>query len=315
MTRHLVLAFATALVFGPVALGQSALRIVVLEGEDGVNIVDKQTAVQPVVLVRDQNNLPVAGASVVFRIAGRGAQFAGRSQQLTLTSDAAGRAAVSGLNPTGTGRLQIQVRATFQRQVATTTIHQTNFATQAAAQAAGVTTAATGGAAAGATAGAAAVGAATSGASAGGGLSAVAIGGIAAGAVGGSVVAVKAVKASKGDNEDSAWTISFTPNLNATPCLPAGAATLLLCGSGMNLKGGTSGSIESTFGIPAVVRVDGTFTATTMNGTLTCIGGGNASGVLVATRNGATWDGTMTLGAQTISIQLTEGLGTPSSCH
>src|SRR5439155_20668973 len=45
---------------------QDGLTIKVLEGEDGVNIIQKNTAVKPVVEVRDRNNLPVAGATVVF---------------------------------------------------------------------------------------------------------------------------------------------------------------------------------------------------------------------------------------------------------
>ena len=39
-----------------------ALRIVVIEGEDAVNVIQQKTAVAPVVEVRDQNGLPVPGA-------------------------------------------------------------------------------------------------------------------------------------------------------------------------------------------------------------------------------------------------------------
>ena len=49
-----------------------ALKIVVLEGEGGVNIIQQKTAVRPLVEVRDRNNLPVAGASVTFSIGGGG---------------------------------------------------------------------------------------------------------------------------------------------------------------------------------------------------------------------------------------------------
>jgi hypothetical protein len=42
------------------------LKIVVIEGEGGVNIIDKKTAVRPVVEVRDRNDLPVAGVAVRF---------------------------------------------------------------------------------------------------------------------------------------------------------------------------------------------------------------------------------------------------------
>ena len=46
------------------------LRIVVIEGEDAVNIIQQKTAVRPIVEVRDRNDLPVAGASVLFTIGG-----------------------------------------------------------------------------------------------------------------------------------------------------------------------------------------------------------------------------------------------------
>ena len=42
------------------------LRIVVLDGEDSVNIIGQGTAVPTLVEVRDRNDLPVGGASVVF---------------------------------------------------------------------------------------------------------------------------------------------------------------------------------------------------------------------------------------------------------
>ena len=50
----------------------SSLKIVVLEGEGAVNIIQQKTAVRPLVEVRDRNNLPVAGASVTFTIGGGG---------------------------------------------------------------------------------------------------------------------------------------------------------------------------------------------------------------------------------------------------
>ena len=40
------------------------LRIVVLEGEDSVNIIGQGTAVPTLVEVRDRNDLPVSGAAV-----------------------------------------------------------------------------------------------------------------------------------------------------------------------------------------------------------------------------------------------------------
>jgi len=119
------------------------LRIVVLEGEDAVNIVQQKTAVRPMVEVRDSNNLPVAGATVQFTIArtggGAAASFANGQTAVTVTTDAVGRAATSPLQAIGNGALRINVQATYQGQVATATVSQTNFATVAEAARAGRT--------------------------------------------------------------------------------------------------------------------------------------------------------------------------------
>ena len=45
----------------------AALKIVVLEGEGAVNIIQQKTAVAPVVEVRDRNNQPVSGVFVIFK--------------------------------------------------------------------------------------------------------------------------------------------------------------------------------------------------------------------------------------------------------
>jgi hypothetical protein len=119
----------------------AALMIKVLEGEDGVNIIKTKSAVKPVVQVTDRNNLPVAGASVVFLLpsSGPSAAFANGARTLTVVTNQAGRAAVTSMNPAGgVGPFQINVTASFQGEVATASIAQTNFATVAAATAAGV---------------------------------------------------------------------------------------------------------------------------------------------------------------------------------
>ena len=114
------------------------LRIVVLEGEDSVNIIAQGTAVPTLVEVRDRNDLPVEGASVVFLLGegGTATLNAGLSQ-VAVTTNALGQAAVT-VNPVASGAVQLQVSAVFQGQTATATIVQTNFATAAQAAAAGV---------------------------------------------------------------------------------------------------------------------------------------------------------------------------------
>lgn len=147
------------------------LRIVVISGEDAVNIIQQGTAVAPVVEVRDRNNQPVAGAVVTFTLqAGSNATFAGAST-VTATTNTLGQAAVTSLTPTGTGAVQINVAAAFQGQTATAAITQTNVAT--AAQAAG----------SGASSGAAAGGGGSGGGIGAGTITALTVGAV--GAVGG----------------------------------------------------------------------------------------------------------------------------------
>jgi hypothetical protein len=126
----------------PAASTQPAagLKIIVVEGEDGVNIVKKGTAVAPVVEVRDRNNLPVAGAVVTFAIPGgsKAASFAGNARQLAVATDSSGRATAS-LQAVGKGAFRVDISASYQGETATTSITQTNFASAAEAAKAGKT--------------------------------------------------------------------------------------------------------------------------------------------------------------------------------
>jgi len=162
----------------------AALRIVVLEGEGGVNIIQQKTAVAPVIEVRDRNDQPVAGAVVKFAISKGRASFNG-ARAVTVTADAAGRATAAGLTPTGSGLVQIGATATFQGQTALATIVQTNVLT--AAQAAGAATASgVASSSTGATAGGGAAGG-------GGGLSGTTLGVVAGAAAAGTIVGVRAL--------------------------------------------------------------------------------------------------------------------------
>ena len=119
------------------AVQPESLRIVVIEGEDSVNIIGQGPAVPTVVEVRDRNDLPVSGASVVFLLGegGTATLNAGLSQ-VALTTNALGQAAVT-VNPVASGAVQLSVIATFQGQAAATTIVQTNAASAAADAGAG----------------------------------------------------------------------------------------------------------------------------------------------------------------------------------
>jgi len=164
----------------------AGLRIVIVEGEDAVNIVQQKTAVAPIVEVRNRNDQPVAGAVVNFAVRGGRATFSG-ARTLTVATDVAGRAAAAGFTPTASGAVQISASAAFQGQTAAITITQTNVMTLAQA---GAVTGATGSGGGGAASGA---GAGAGGAGGGGGLSATTIGIIGGAAAGGTLVATKAL--------------------------------------------------------------------------------------------------------------------------
>ena len=67
VVAYAVCALLAALSAVESAAAQDAdLRIVVIEGEDSVNIIAQGTAVPTLVEVRDRNDLPVSGASVLF---------------------------------------------------------------------------------------------------------------------------------------------------------------------------------------------------------------------------------------------------------
>src|SRR5262245_53456677 len=114
---RLIVALACIAVCAPpmLAAQTAGLRIVVVEGEDAINVVQQRSAVAPVVEVRDRNDQPVAGAVVRFAITKGRATFSG-ARTLTVTTNAAGRAAVTSLTPTGSGALQIGATATFEGQ-------------------------------------------------------------------------------------------------------------------------------------------------------------------------------------------------------
>jgi hypothetical protein len=172
--RALSLLLCAALANVPQVFAQGALKIVVIEGEGSINVIQQKTAVRPVVEVRDRNNLPVAGATVTFAIqGGNAATFAGGAQTFSVVTNAAGQAAAPALQPLSTGVFQIQVRAAFQGQTVAATLAQTNVMT--AAEVSATSTSASG--------------AGTAGASGGGGISGGVVGGV-AGAVAGAAAVV-----------------------------------------------------------------------------------------------------------------------------
>lgn len=188
----------------------AALRIVVIEGEDAVNVIQQKTAVAPVIEVRDRNNLPVSGVAVTFSVGGQGASFGGLST-LTVTTNAAGQAAAVGLTPTAAGAIQINATALVQGQALTATITQTNVLT--AAQAAGAASASASGASGTAGSGGTTAGATGGAAGGGGGLSGTTLGIVGAAVGGGALVASQAV----GGDESTAATARPAPRIFRGP--------------------------------------------------------------------------------------------------
>ena len=201
------------------------LRIVVLDGEDSVNIIGQGTAVPTLVEVRDRNDLPVGGASVVFLLGDGGtATLNAGLQQVAATTNALGQATVT-VNPIASGAVELSINATFQGQTATAAIVQTNFATAAEAAAAGA--GASGGTGGGAAGGAGAAG--------GGGLGAGTVAGIAGAAAGAAVgvgVAVSGNDGERGNDRDGSQEetgpgrTASVPEAPATPAVTPGDAEL-----------------------------------------------------------------------------------------
>ncbi|HWI19558.1 MAG TPA: hypothetical protein VNT81_17510 [Vicinamibacterales bacterium] len=209
MTHFVALILGAVLMLAPGETpAQPAFRIVVVEGEDAVNIIQQKSAVAPIVEIRDRNNLPVAGATVTFSVAGQGASFGGLST-LTVTTNAAGRAAAAGFTPTAAGAIQINASAVVQGQVLSATITQTNVLTAAQAVGAAGASGGTGG-------GTSAAGGAAAG---GGGVSGTTIGivGAAAAAVGGGALLATQGKEESGKRE-LAGNVEFDVTLVFTSC-------------------------------------------------------------------------------------------------
>jgi hypothetical protein len=107
------------------------LRILVLEGERGLNDTERSLPALTVIEVRDENDRPVEGAEVTFRLppSGPGGSFAGQKFSRSVRSNAQGQAALTGFTPNRElGDFGIQVTATYGTLMGRATIHQTNQA-------------------------------------------------------------------------------------------------------------------------------------------------------------------------------------------
>jgi hypothetical protein len=117
-------------------LGQSPplpqkLQIVVLD--DGDPLVQRP-AREPMVEVVDENNRPVAGAIVIFTVAGGSGEFLYGASSLTVATNQQGLARAAGFRPNPqNGEFVLQVLAKLQELRAETTIRQTMVSASAPA--------------------------------------------------------------------------------------------------------------------------------------------------------------------------------------
>jgi len=132
-------AFAGQDAAAPASAETISIRIVA--GQNGVNILKRQSAVIPVVEVRDRNDRPVAGALVNFMSPDDGASvmFLTGKRTFSAVTELDGRASASAALPVGSGSFQITVMAKYgEHAVATTSVSQTNYATASEAENANV---------------------------------------------------------------------------------------------------------------------------------------------------------------------------------
>jgi hypothetical protein len=266
-----LMAAACALLMMPALAAQSALKIVVIAGEDGINVIQQNTAVAPIVEVRDRNDQPVAGAVVTFTLGNtRNATLQGGARTVSTVTDRAGRTTTA-LTPGREGRFDIQVRATHQGRTATARISQTNVATTA--QASALQAAAAGGAAAGA----------------GGGLSGVVIGGVVAGGAVGGVVAAREL--TREDSGDLPLPRTLTATYSVAGTLVAARAGLPNC----SIPYTESGSLQITLETLTNGAYSGTATLTETDNIplTTCVFSSNEFFTLTATSVSRTFTGTI----------------------
>ena len=109
---------------------RKGLKIIVLEGDGAINDVDTRTAMSPVVEVRDENNRPVEGAQVVFRLpaSGPGGVFTGGKPSFTTKTNLQGQAqAAPIILSSQKGRFNIQVSAAIGNRIGEAVISQSTL--------------------------------------------------------------------------------------------------------------------------------------------------------------------------------------------
>lgn len=117
----------------------SSLNVLVIAGQNSANVLKPASVVPPMVEVRDANNHPVIGAIVTFSapLDEPTVRFPNGNRIYSLVTDTSGRAAVENMAPLGSGRFNIDARATYEDSSAESTIPQANYPTWKSAAASG----------------------------------------------------------------------------------------------------------------------------------------------------------------------------------
>lgn len=107
----------------------SGIQIKVLAGESGINNINSNVVVEPVIEVQDANGKPIPKATVTLRspATGPSVTFFGASRVSTLTTDDQGRVRAAGMLPNSEeGTFHIEVEAAYNNMTAQAAITQTN---------------------------------------------------------------------------------------------------------------------------------------------------------------------------------------------
>lgn len=109
------------------------LKVFVLEGQGAVNYLPEKRGRTPVVEVRDENDLPVEGAEVLFELpaSGPGGEFPGSGRSKTVKTGIGGQAAAPFTVNNEAGAFQIKVTAKIGDKIGRAVIGQVNSTTPA----------------------------------------------------------------------------------------------------------------------------------------------------------------------------------------
>jgi hypothetical protein len=114
-----------------------SLKVIVLEGQNAIHDLTRKIYILPVVEIRDENDRPLEGAEVVFRLpaTGPGGFFANQETSRKARSNPQGQASAVGFVPNSqAGSYKINVTAMMGNRMGTAVINQTNSLDAAADQ-------------------------------------------------------------------------------------------------------------------------------------------------------------------------------------